>query len=405
MTPERQADGPLAGVRVLDLTSVFLGPYCTQMLGDMGADIVKIEPPGGDSTRYLGPSRSPGMSGTFLNINRNKRSLQLNLKADGAVAVLERLAASCDVMVHNMRPAAAKRLGIDYGWARAQNDTIIYCAAFGFGAGGRYSGQPAFDDSIQAISGIAGYQGLLSGQPAYCGTVVADKATGMMTANAILGALFARATTGKGQSVEVPMFETMVSFALAEHLFGAAFEPPLSPPIYPRVVSEYRRPYRTADGFLSVVPYTDRHWSAMFRVIDRQDLIDDPRFGDMAGRTENIDALYRILSEALTGKTTAQWQAALSDNDIPNVPVRDPKDLLDDPHLQDVGFFVEAVHPSEGAIRMTAPPVAFSSTPQAIRRVAPRLGQHSAEILKEFGFSDREVDALMAAGTVAGPAA
>lgn len=388
--------GPLAGTRVLDLTSVFLGPYCTQLLGDMGADVLKVEPPGGDSTRYLGPARNKGMSGTFLNINRNKRSLAMNLKMPGALRVLERLVAGCDVLVHNMRPAAAARLSIDYQWARAINDRIVFCAAFGFGSDGRYAGQPAFDDSIQAISGLAGYQGLLSGEPGYCGTVVADKASGMMTANAILGALVAAGRTGRGQSVEVPMFETMVSFALAEHLFGAAFEPPLSAPVYPRVVSPDRRPYRTADGYLSVVPYTDRHWTKIFTLIDRPDLTSDPRFSDMGARTANIDALYGVLAEALKADTTAHWRDCLTRADIPNVPITMPEELLDDPHLDDVGFFVRRSHPSEGPIRMTAPPVSYSETPQSIYRFAPRLGEHSVEILAEFGFDPAEIQHLVA---------
>ena len=393
--------GALHGVRVLDLTTVFLGPYCTQLLGDMGADVIKIEPPGGDTTRFLGPARSRGMSGTFLNVNRNKRSCVLDLKAPAAIGVLARMLPGCDVLVHNMRPAAAARLGITYEWAAAINPGIVFCGAFGFGEGGRYAGQPAFDDSIQAISGIAAYQGLLSGQPGYCGTVVADKVTGMMAANAIVSALFARERTGNGQSVEVPMFETMVSFALAEHMTGAAFEPPLGPPVYPRVVSRYRRPYATADGHLSVVPYNDKQWRQFFRLVGREDLIEDPRFADMAARTANIDALYEILARALETRTTAEWRTLLTENDIPNVPITEPGALLDDPHLADVGFFRTAPHGSEGEIRMTAPPVSFSRTPADIRRLAPRLGEHTAEVLAEFGLSAEEIDALRESGATA----
>ena len=396
--------GPLTGVKVLDLTTVFLGPYCTQLLGDLGADIIKIEPPKGDSTRYLGPSRSRGMSGTFLNVNRNKRSCLLNLKADGALGVLEAMVRSADVVVHNMRPAAAERLGITYAWAQAANERIIYCGAFGFGEAGRYAGQPAFDDSIQAISGLAAYQGLLSGAPGYCGTVVADKVTGMMAANAIIAALFARERTGKGQAVDVPMFETMVSFVLAEHMFGAAFEPPLSPPIYPRVVSRNRKPYRTADGYLAVVPYNDKQWGQFFKLLGREDLIVDPRFRDMAARTAHVEELYEILADAIAGRTSAEWQALLTENDIPNVPVRDPEDLFDDPHLSDVGFFQGARHETEGDIRMTAPPVAFSETPSSIHRLAPTLGQHTSEILAEFGFSQADIGTLVDRGITSLPA-
>lgn len=397
---ESRATGPLAGVKVIDLTTVFLGPYCTQLLGDMGADIIKVEPPKGDTTRYLGPSRSHGMSGTFLNVNRNKRSCVLNMKAEGALDVLGKFVRSADVLVHNMRPEAAKRLGITYEWARAANDQIVYCGAFGFGEAGRYAGQPAFDDSIQAISGIAAYQGLLSGTPGYCGTVVADKVTGMMAANAIAAGLFARERTGKGQSIEVPMFETMVSFALAEHMYGAAFSPALSPPIYPRVVSRNRKPYQTADGYLSVVPYNDKQWGQFFALVEREDLISDPRFHDMSARTTHIEELYEILAQALTTKTNSEWQELLTNHDIPNVPIKQPEELFDDPHLNDVGFFKYVQHETEGNIRMTSPPVAFSETPSTIHSLAPSLGQHTTEILTEFGFSSEDITTLKDRGTI-----
>ena len=401
---ESNPTGPLVGVKVIDLTTVFLGPYCTQLLGDMGADIIKVEPPKGDSTRYLGPARSSGMSGTFINVNRNKRSCLLNLKADGAIDVLEKMIRTADVIVHNMRPKAAKRLGITYAWAKAANERIIYCGAFGFGETGRYAGQPAFDDSIQAISGIAAYQGILSGTPGYCGTVVADKVTGMMAAHAITGALFSRERTGKGQSIDVPMFETMVSFALAEHMYGAAFDPPLSAPIYPRVVSRNRKPYQTADGYLSVVPYNDKQWAHFFTLLGREDLTTDYRFQDMAARTLHIDELYEILAIALTDKTTAEWQLLLTENDIPNVPIKQPEELLEDPHLEDVGFFQTAHHETEGDIRMTAPPVTYSGTPASIHSLAPTLGQHTTEILMEFGFSDAEIEKLSQKGVTIQPA-
>lgn len=398
---DRKAAGALDGVRVLDLTTVFLGPYCTQLLGDMGADVIKIEPPAGDTTRHLGPSRSRGMGGTFLNVNRNKRSCVLNLKAPGAIEVLERMVRACDVMVHNMRPQAAARLGIDYSWARLLNERIVYCAAFGFGERGRYAGRPAFDDSIQAISGIAAYQGLLAGSPGYCGTVVADKVTGTMAANAIIAALFARERTGTGQAVEVPMFETMVSFVLAEHMTGAAFDPPLTPPVYQRVVSRNRKPYATADGYLSVVPYNDKQWQQFFRIVGREDLVADVRFKDMAARSAGIDELYSILADILTTRTSDEWLQLLTDNEIPAVPITQPGDLLGDPHLADVGFFRTASHDSEGEIRMTAPPVTFSETPSGIRHLAPRLGQHTNEVLGEFGFTAEQIAQLADRGVTA----
>jgi len=390
--------GPLDGIRVLDLTSVFLGPYCTQLLGDMGADIIKIEAPAGDSTRYLGPARNRGMSGTFLNVNRNKRSCVLDLKAAGAMDVLARMVEKSDVVVHNMRPQAAARLGLTYDWLKSSRADIVFCGAFGYGEQGRYAGRPAFDDIIQASSGIAAYQGLLSGEPGYCGTVVADKVTGMAAANAILGALFVRERTGVGQEVQVPMFETMVSFVLAEHMVGAAFEPPLSPPVYRRVVSQNRRPYRTQDGFLTVVPYTDRQWRGFFIAAERPELAEDPRFAGMAARTENIDTLYELLADLVLERPTQDWMDRLEAADVPHVEVRSPEQLLSDPHLADVGFYRHAHHPTEGDIRMTMPPASYSETAQDIRRLAPGLGEHTAEILGEFGFDDHEIDRLRATG-------
>jgi crotonobetainyl-CoA:carnitine CoA-transferase CaiB-like acyl-CoA transferase len=394
--------GPLKGIKVLDLTTVFLGPYCTQLLGDLGAEVIKVEPPLGDTTRYLGPARTHGMSGTFLNVNRNKRSCVINLKAPEALEVLGQIAQGADVMVHNMRPAAAERLGITYEWARRKNPSIVYCGAYGYGERGRYAGRPAFDDSIQAISGIAGYQARLSGSPGYCGTVLADKVTGLMAANAIMAALLHRERTGVGQSIEVPMFETMVSFVLAEHIYGATFEPPLSAPVYPRVVSKFRRPYQTKDGYLAVVPYNDKQWKRFFSLVERPDLEEDPRFADMASRSANVDFIYEILAAELVRKTSAEWSELLTANDIPNVEIRDPEDLLDDPHLADVGFFQAFQHESEGPIRLTRPPCEFSETKATIDRLAPRLGEHTQAILKEFGFDDEDIAGLREAGIIGG---
>ena len=395
--------GPLQGIKILDLTTVFLGPYCTQILGDLGADIIKVEPPAGDTTRYLGPGRTRGMSGVFLNINRNKRSCVIDLKSPQALGVLGQMVQGSDVLVHNMRPAAAELLGMTYDWAKSCNQSIVYCGAFGYGERGRYAGRPAFDDSIQAISGIAGYQGILSGTPSYCGTAVADKVTGMTTANAITAALFHRERSGQGQLVEVPMFETMVSFVLAEHIYGAAFEPPLSAPIYPRVVAKNRRPYRTKDGYLAVVPYNDKQWQRFFVLIERPELQEDPRFADMASRSGHTDELYEILADELLGRSSAEWIEVLNANDIPNTEVRDPHDLFDDPHLADVGFFQRFEHGSEGPIGLTSPPCEFSETQTTIERMAPRLGEHTGTILNEFGFSEAEIGNLHDARVVTVP--
>lgn len=386
--------GPLDGIRILDLTTVLLGPYCTQTLGDMGADIFKIEPPQGDSTRFLGPTRSKGMGGTFLNISRNKKSCVIDLKRKEALSLLERLLPTMDVLVYNMRPAAMERLGITYDWARSINPKIIYCGALGYGETGPYAGRPAFDDIIQAASGMTAYQQISGGKPAYCATAVADKITGMATANAILGALIYRMNSGLGQIVNVPMFETMVGFMLAEHMTGMAFDPPLGPPIYSRVVSPNRRPYETLDGYIAVLPYNDGQWARFFNLIGRPKMSHDPRYVDMAARTENVDSLYAIVIKSISEKTSREWIALLEDSDIPAMELMQPEDYLSDPHLCKTKFFHVAEHESEGRIRMTSPLASYSETAMEIRSLAPRLGQHTIEILEEAGLGHAEINEL-----------
>ncbi len=386
--------GPLADVRILDLTTVLLGPYATHTLGDLGARITKVEPPEGDSTRYLGPTRSHGMGGIFLNIGRNKRSCVIDLKKPGAIDVLARLAREADVLLYNMRPAAMARLGLSYEWASAINPSIIYCGAVGFGEGGPYAGRPAFDDIIQAATGIAAYQERLSGKPAYFATAVADKVCGIFVANAITAALYSRVKTGEGQRIEVPMFETMAGFMLAEHIMGSAFEPPLGTPYYSRILSPNRRPYQTLDGYIAVLPYNDRQWSRFFDVVGHPQLASDPRFATMASRTSNVDELYAVIVGALLTKTSKEWLTLLEEREIPSVAVRTPEDVLSDPHLEATGFFEIAEHESEGKIRMMRASASFDGTPTGTRSLAPRLGQHTIEVLQEVGISAEEVDAL-----------
>lgn len=392
--------GPLSDVRILDLTTVLLGPYATHLLGDLGAHITKVEPPEGDSTRYIGPTRSRGMGGIFLNIGRNKRSCVIDLKKPGAIDVLARLVRDVDVLLYNMRPAAMARLGLSYEWASAINPTIIYCGAVGFGEGGPYAGRPAFDDIIQAATGIAAYQERLSGKPAYFATAVADKVCGLFVANALTAALYSRTKTGVGQKVEVPMFETMTGFMLAEHIMGSAFEPPIGPPYYPRILSPNRRPYQTRDGYIAVLPYNDRQWTRFFDAIGHPQLAADPRFATMASRTNNVDELYAIIVEALHTKTSQEWLALLEEHEIPSVSVRTPEEVLSDPHLEATGFFEIAEHESEGAIRMMKSSASFGRTPTATRSLAPRLGQHTVEVLREVDIPADEIEAFRQQGVV-----
>lgn len=390
--------GPLEGVRVLDLTTILLGPLATQILGDMGADVIKVEAPAGDAARNLAPQRHPGMGALFLSVNRNKRSLVLDLKQPAARRALLALARTADVFVHNMRPQAVAGLRLTYeDLCRARPD-IIYCGAYGFRQSGPYGGKAAYDDIIQAGSGLAALQGRPPGAPGYVTSAIADKTVALFVVYAVAMALFHRERTGAGQSIEVPMFETMVAFSMVEHLYGLTFEPPLAAAGYHRTLSPYRRPYATEDGYLAVLPFTDGQWAAMAALAGRPDLAADPRFAGVALRVENVDALYKELAAILATRTTAEWLAELDAADIPAMPVNGPEDLRRDPHLEAVRFWRLLQHPSEGTVRMTDVPVAMSRSPGGIRRLAPRRGEHSVEILREAGSSESEIAAMMASG-------
>jgi crotonobetainyl-CoA:carnitine CoA-transferase CaiB-like acyl-CoA transferase len=381
--------GPLKDVRVIDLTSVAMGPYATQILGDMGADVVKVESRDGDVFRQLAPARNPGMGAMYLNLNRNKRSIALDLKRDDERKVLLDLVAGADVFVSNVRPASLQKLGLDHASLRQAHPRLIYCGMYGFSEAGPYAGRPAYDDIIQAMSGLAALQGHNSSNgPEYVNTMLADKVAGLTAAYAIAMALYERERSGQGQAIEVPMFETMVSFNLIEHLAGMTFLPSQANMGYERMLSPHRRPYRTRDGFLALLPYTTAQWHRFFEVAGRPELARDPRFSDMAARSRNIDALYEILATTVVQRTTAEWVEILKDADIPMTPVRAPADLLHDEHLRQTGFFQEQQHPSEGTIRALGVPVRFSRTPGAIRRPAPALDADRASVLAEVNHAD-----------------
>ncbi len=395
--------GPLTGVRVLDLTSVLMGPFATQIMGDLGADVIKVEPTAGDTTRGIGPCRSPGMGSNFIQLNRSKRSLVLDLKTARGRDALLRLARTADVFVHNVRPQAMARLGLGYDEVRAENPGIVYCSLTGFGEGGRYAGQPAYDDLVQGLSALPSLHAGATGEPRYVPTPVVDRVAGLNAALAVSAALVWRAASGEGQAVEVPMFETMTQVVLGDHMFGRTFEPPLGPAGYNRLMSPDRRPYRTRDGWICVLTYTDRHWLSFFALIGRDDLAADPRFADMRRRNQHIDELYGLLAAAMLERTTGDWLAALGEADIPAGPLHDLDSLIADPHLADTGFFEVVEHPSEGAIRSMRVPSRWSRTAPEVTRLAPRLGEHGPGILAEAGFTRAEIEALAADGVTVLP--
>ncbi len=394
-----QPKGPLDGVRVIDLTTVMFGPYCTQILAEMGADVIKIEQPAGDTSRHVGPSRSPGMSGGYLAKARNKRSIMLDLKQDAARAVFARLIQGADAFVHNIRPKPAARLGIDYATCEALKPDLVYCAAVGFRPEGPYADKAAYDDLVQGLSGLAALNGKLTGgEPRYAPSVLADKVSGLFAAYAVSMALFHRERTGEGQRVDVGMFEAFTGFLMQEHLQGRAFEPSLGPAGYSRLLTPHRRPYPTKDGYIGAVPYTDRHWRAFFRLAGMPELAADERFATIAERTKHIDALYGIVADVLPSRTSAEWLEAFAEHDIPSMPMHDVESVLDDPHLKAVGLFKEMEHPTEGHVRYIEAPVRLSKTPGGFRRHAEHLGESSVPVLEELGYGADEITALIDSG-------
>jgi crotonobetainyl-CoA:carnitine CoA-transferase CaiB-like acyl-CoA transferase len=401
----KKSAGPLAGVRVVDLTSVVLGPYATQTLGDLGADVVKIETPEGDTTRHTGPRRSADMASLFMGVNRNKRSIVLDLKHASARDALRRLVDGADVFVHNIRPQKLTGLGLSPAELLARNPRLIYAGLHGWREDGPYGGRPAYDDIIQGLCGVAGLMDTLTGQPRYAPTILADKTCGLVSAQAILAALYHRERTGRGQFVEIPMFETMVGYLMVEHLHGRTFVPEQGALGYARVLAPWRRPYRTADGYVCMLAYTDAQWRRFWSEVGKPEMMADPRFAGMAARSRNIDEVYRIAGEQLASRTTAAWIDVLDRLEIPSGPVNSLEQVMDDPHLEAVGFFRRMQHPTEGELVVPDVSVRFSDSPAAIDRLPPRLGEHGREILQEIGMDAAEIDALIAGGGMVVPAA
>ena len=398
-----ESAGALDGIRVVDLTTVLMGPMACRMLGDHGADVIRVESLDGDSTRNGLPARSAGMSGFSLNIQRNKRSLALDLKSAAGKAAMQRLLASSDVLVTNMRAAALERLGLGADALRSQHPHLICCRANGYGSGGPYRDKAAYDDAIQAASGLSNLIGRITGEPGFVPAVVADKVTGLHVVEAVLAALFHRERTGIAQSIEVPMFETMVAFNLVEHYRGAVFEPPEGPFGYDRLLTPHRRPYPTADGWVCLLPYNDAQYRAFFAFVDRPDLASDPRFADHNSRIAHIDDLYALFGQLSVRRTTDEWIGYCDEHSIPAARVMDLADLDSDPQLAAVGLVSIAEHPTEGSYRYVADPVVYSATPTRLRRHAPLLGEHAVEILSELGYNPSEIDALRDEGVIVKP--
>jgi crotonobetainyl-CoA:carnitine CoA-transferase CaiB-like acyl-CoA transferase len=398
--------GPLAGVRVIDLTTVVMGPFATQILADLGADVVKVEAPEGDVLRHIAPMRNAGMGHIFLHHNRNKRSIVLDLKQAAGREALLRLARGADVLIYNVRPRAMQRLRLAYLDVAAVNPRIVYVGAYGYGEGGRYAGQPAYDDLIQGRSGLP-HLLLESGadRPRYVPTAICDRITGLAAVNAVTSALYCRERTGKGQAVEVPMFETLAHMVLGDHMGGRTFDPPMQPYRYERMVAPHRVPYATRDGYVCVLVYNDKHWRSFFRLIGREEMFDaDSRFSSQGARSRNIAQVYEFVAAEMAKRTSAEWLKALMEADIPVTPLNSVDDVIDDPHLAESGFYVTTDHPTEGKLRTMAAPGRWSRTPPGKLRPTPRLGEHSVEVLAEAGYTRAEIEEMIVARVTSTPA-
>ncbi len=391
--------GPLKGVKVIDMTTVLMGPYATQMLGDYGADVIKVESLEGDVTRLIGPTRHHGMGPVFLNTNRSKRSIALDLKKPGGRDAVLRLIKSADVLVYNVRPQAMARLQLGYDVVSKVNPRLIYAGVFGFGQDGPYAAKPAYDDLIQGATALPALIAKTGdGTPRYVPNALVDRIVGLTAVGAICASLVHRDRTGLGQRLDIPMFETMASFVLGDHMGGLTYEPPLDKGGYPRHLSRDRRPYKTSDGHVCVIVYNDKQWESFFKVTGRDDLRSDPVFATFAGRATNIDTVYAELARIFETRTAADWIELLDNADIPVMPMHDLESILQDPHLAATDFFPVVDHPSEGKIRSMKASAQWSETPVEPSRLAPRLNEHGLEILGEAGFSAEEIAVLVREG-------
>lgn len=402
------AGGPLEGIRIVDLTSVVVGPLATQILADHGAEVIKVESPAGDLGRTIGGlGITPNMGPKFLHLNRNKRSIVLDLKKPAGYEALMRLIERADVLVWNVRPASMARMKLSYDDVKRVNPKIIYVGMFGFGQGGRYAEKPAYDSIIQGASGVAALYHRAAGEPRYLPMVMADKTVGLIAVQMIVMSLFRRERTGEGQSVEIPMFENMAAFVLSEHMYMKTFDPPRGPTGDPRLLDPQAKPLATKDGYICVSANTQAQAFALFDAIGRPELKTDERFSTIPARFRNVGEYFRIRAEALKEKTTGEWLEIFDKCDVPAMPYHTLDSLMEDPHLQDVGFFETVEHPTEGRVINMVPPNKLSGGTRSDFRGAPKIGQHSTEILREVGYSDEEIESMVVAkvtldGSIAG---
>jgi crotonobetainyl-CoA:carnitine CoA-transferase CaiB-like acyl-CoA transferase len=395
---QSNSPGPLAGVRIADLTTVVMGPMSTRALADFGAEVIKVEAPEGDFMRDFEPQRSPGMSAFSMGLNRNKRSIALDLKTEAGRTALLDLVATCDVFVSNLRPRALAKLGLTDADLRQHKPDLIYCSATGFGSDGPYAEKAAYDDVIQAASGLASMFAWLGDAPAYVPTIVADKVASLHITQAVLAALYRRSVSGHGDYIEVPMAESMAAFNLVEHLQGHAFEPPMGQFSYLRLRTKHRRPRRAADGWVCILPYNDQNWRDFFRLAGKPELAEDERFATVNSRIANVESLYGLMDEIVATRPTAEWMELCDSHSIPAVPVIDLEHIGQDPHFEAVGLFSEHDHPTEGRYRVVRDPIRFASGSPGLYRHAPLLGQHTAEVLRELGYDEQRISIVMNGG-------
>jgi crotonobetainyl-CoA:carnitine CoA-transferase CaiB-like acyl-CoA transferase len=388
-------NGPLTGVRVVDLTAMVMGPYCTQMMADMGADVIKVEPPAGDNTRYISVGPAPGMSGVYINVNRGKRAIVLDLRTEEGRTALQALIRTADVFIHSMRSKAVDKLGFGYDDVAKINPSIVYTNCYGYGRRGPNRDLPAYDDTIQAECGLPAVQEQLTGEANYVGTIIADKVAGLTALYATMMALFHRERTGEGQEVEVSMFETMASFMLVEHANGAMFDPPLGPAVYPRTVAPNRRPYSTKDGYIAALIYNDKHWNAFVNAV--RPAWATELYATLELRANDIDTVYGLLAQTMLERTTDEWMALFRELEIPAAPINTPDALFNHPHLNAVGLF-ETVDTEYGPVRMPGVPTWFSKTPGRIAGPTRELGADTAEVLAELGLDSADIEPAVGSG-------